>query len=72
MLNSCADQNQVITVSGVAHSLVDAATLKVLESVSLSDTLYMTQGSHARMRVFLVTLFGPDHPTVLAMKELKT
>ena len=36
------------------------------------SNLAMTQGSHSRLRVVLVTLFGTDHPTELEMKEVNT
>ena len=43
-----------------------------LDSVSLNATMAMVWGAHAQMRVVLVTLFRPDHPTPLEMKELNS
>ena len=72
MLKARADQHQIIAGDGAAPSLADAATLMVLYGVSLLSNLAMTQGSHSRLRVVLVTLFGTDHPTELEMKEVNT
>ena len=72
VLKACSDQHQVIAGAAAAPYLADATTLTSPDSVSLPATLAMSQGSHARMRVVLVALFGKDHPTVLAMKEVNT
>ena len=72
VLKDCADQHQVIMGNGAATSLADAATLTAPDGVSLPDTLAMEQGSHARLREVLVTLYGPDHPTATDMKEVNT
>ena len=50
-------------------SLADAATLAAPDGVSLPTTLVMAQGDHTRLSLVLVTLFGTNHPTALAMKE---
>ena len=68
VLKACAYQNQVIAGGGTALSLADTATLTASDEVSLSPTLTMARGAHTRLRVVLVTLFGPDHPTELAMR----
>ena len=70
VLEARADRNQVITGNGATPSLDDAFTLMVPDGVSLPVTLAMAQGSHKWMRVVLDTLFGPNHPTVLEMKEV--
>ena len=59
LLKAQADQHQVITGRGTAPSLADAATLTAPDSISLPATLAMARGSHARLRVVLITLFGP-------------
>ena len=64
-----ANQHQVIAGGGAAPSLADAATLTAPDGVSLSATLAMAWGSYLRLRVVLVTLFGPDHPTTLAIEK---
>ena len=72
MLKARADQHQIIAGGGAAPSLSDAATLMVPYGFSLLSTLAMKQGSHSRLRVVLVTLFGADHPTELEMNEVNT
>ena len=57
------DQHQVITDGSAALSLSDAITLTAPDGVSFTETLTMARGSHTRMRVFLDTLLGWDHPT---------
>ena len=53
-----------------APSLADAVTLAAPDGVSLSTTLVMAQGGHTWLRVVLATLFGTNHLTALAMKEV--
>ena len=50
----------------------EATMLVALDSVALNATMAMVWGAHAQMRVVLVTLFRPDHPTPLEMKELNS
>ena len=72
VLKARTDQHQVIAGSGAAPYLAEASTLTATEGVSLPATLTMERGSHTRIRVFLVTLFGPDHPKALAMRDVNT
>ena len=72
VLKNRSDQHQVIAGSGAAPSLADTATLTAPDGVSLLVTLVMAQGPHAGLTVFLVTLFGQDHPIVIAMREVNT
>ena len=69
VLKARADQHQAI-MGGATPYVADAATLMAPYSVSLSATLAMARGVHARMRLVLATLFGTDHPTALVMKEV--
>ena len=69
-LKDDANQHQVIAGGGAAPSLSDADTLMVPCSVYLPDTLSMAWGAVMRLRVVLANFFGPDHPTVLALKEV--
>ena len=71
-LKARAEKHQVIADGGSAPSLSDMATLTAPDGVTLPDTLAMTRGSHARLRVIPATLFGTDHPTALAMKEVNS
>ena len=72
VLKNRSDQHQVIAGSGAAPSLADTATLTESDGVSLLATLAMARGSQSRLRVVLVTLFGPDQPTTLEIKEVNT
>ena len=71
-LKACSNQHQVITGGVAAPYLADEDTLIDPDGVSLPATLAMARGSHTRLRVVLVTLFRPYHPTVLAMKDVNT
>ena len=64
-----ANQYQVVAFGSATPSLADAAILTAPDVVSLPSTLAISQGAHTQLRVILSTLFGTDHPTVLAMKE---
>ena len=55
---------------GATPSLSDADTLTVPDVVFLPATLAMERGYHARLSVFLTTLFGLDHLIALEMKEV--
>ena len=66
----CSEQHQIIGGSCDTPSLEDAAILKAPDGVSLQTTLAMERGDHTRLRLVLLTLFGPDHLTELAMKEI--
>ena len=66
------DQHQIIAGGRSIPSLDDAATLTAPDGVSLPYNLGMEWGSYARLRVVLVTIFGLDPPTTLAMKEVNT
>ena len=59
------DQHQVIADGNAAPSLYDLATLEATDNLSLPSILAVAQGSHARLRVVLVALFGTDHHTLL-------
>ena len=72
VLKARSEQHQVIADSCAAPSLADMATLMAPDSVSLSATLSMVCGGHSQLRVVLATLFGPDHPTTMTMKEVKS
>ena len=72
VLKACVDQHQVIAGNGAAPSLADANILTDPGGVSLLSTLSMVWGTHMWLRVVLVTLFGPDHPITLLMKEVNT
>ena len=63
VLKSCTNQHQTISDSGAAPSLGYVATLTAPDGVSLLATLVMAWSAHAQLRVVLVTLFEPDHPT---------
>ena len=65
VLKARTDQHQVIVVNGAEPSLDDTAKLTVPDGVFLPDTMTMVRGSHARLRVVLVALFGTDHHTLL-------
>ena len=67
MLKARSDQHQVITGGGADPSLANMATLMAPDGVYLPATLAMAQGYHTKLMVVLVTFFGPDHPTVLAI-----
>ena len=67
-----ANQHQVVVGGGTAPSPADVATLTASDDVSLSATMHMALRAHTWLRVVLVTLFRPDHPTTLARKELNT
>ena len=69
-MKSWADQHQVIAGAGATPSLADVATLTAPDGVSLTATLAMTRGAHARLKVVLDTLFGTNHTTVMSMKEV--
>ena len=72
VLKARTDQHQVIVVNGAEPYLDDMAKLTVPDGVFLPDTMTMVRGSHARLRVVLATLFGQDHPTVLATKDMNS
>ena len=72
VLKASADQHQVIAVGGAAPSPAYTAMLTATDGVSLTSTLDMARGYHARLRVVLTTLFRPDHPTALARKEVNS
>ena len=72
LLKARADRHQVIAGGGAAPSLADAATIMAPDGVSLPATLSVSRGAHTWLRVVLVTLFGPDYPTTLEMKEVNT
>ena len=40
--------------------------------VSLSSTMTMARGDHARLRVVLFTLLGQDHPTALPTRDINS
>ena len=55
---------------GAPPTLADADTLTAPDGVSLNFNLDMAIGAHAQLMVVLATLFGPNHPTTLATKEV--
>ena len=70
VLKAHSDQHQVFAGGVAAPSLDDVVTLTAPDGVSLSATLSMARGSHARLRVVLVTLFSQYRPTALAMNDV--
>ena len=46
--------------------------LEAPDNLSLPSILAVAQGSHARLRVILVALFGTDRHTLLSMKEVNS
>ena len=70
VLKARSNQKQVIAGGATAPSLDGIATLTAPDRVSLPATLAMARGDHTRLKVVLITLFGPYHPTTLSMKEL--
>ena len=70
VLKACDNQHQVITGGGAAPSQANVAMMMAPDGVSLQATLSMERGAHARLRVLLVTLFGPEHPTTLAIRDV--
>ena len=72
VMKARSDQNQVIAGGVATTFLSNAAATTAPEGISLLSTLVMALGDHTQPRVFLVTLFGTDHPTMLAMKEVNT
>ena len=72
MLKDHANKHQVIAGGSDKPSLADADTLTEPAGVSLTTTLAMVRGSHMRLRMVLITLFGTDHLDALAMKEVNT
>ena len=69
-LKACSYQHQFITGGGVVPSLSDVATLTAPDGFSLPTTLAMIQGAHTYLRVVMVTLFGPYHPTTLPIRNV--
>ena len=72
VLKARSNQKQVIAGGATAPSLDGIATLTAPDRVSLPATLAMTWGDHSQLRVCLVYLFEPDHPTALAMRGVNT
>ena len=72
VLESWANQHQVFAGSSAATFVADAAILMAPDGVSMLATLVMAQGSHAQLRVVMFSLFKPDHPTALEMRDVNT
>ena len=70
VLKARIEQHQVIAGGGAAPSLSGASTLTAPDGVYLLSNLSMARGSHAQLRVVLVTLSVQDHPIALAMRDL--